>query len=200
MPFCEDQDVVRVTAKMTLNSGIDDVHNVYHAQMVFNTPTTDLQVHTEIAARLDAAYEQMVANWDDDLVFTTIETWNVTQDRPMLETAWPVRTTGTGSGAVMAQQCAPLALFNTSAPRSQGRKFLPPVTEAGSESGGALASGALADLVDYVAIMIAAITIGSQGALWGNWSKKYARFAPWISGAAKAIQRTQRRRVQGIGS
>lgn len=193
-----DGDIIRVTAKMTYNAGVDDVQNVYH--MKFDGPDmVDEDVHTMIAGYLNTAYDYIKGLSTTDVEFETIETWNLTQDRPMIENTWPTLTAGTGTGQSSPQQGAPLCLFNTASPRSQGRKFLPPPTETVWE-GDSISSTALAAIVNWANVILGGASYGSNSLLPGNWSKKYTRFAPWISGIVETVLRTQRRRVRGVGS
>lgn len=192
-------DVIRVTAKMAYNSGIDDIQNVYHYRYTGVIPCTDELVHEALADWLDDAYQEIKASIPTTTTFVTIETWNFTQDRPMIEDSWPVMTAGTGTGETMPAQCAPLCLFTTATARSQGRKYLPFMREL-DMANGILGSSALARITGYLTFIIS--TIGAGGGLLtpGNYSPEKVRFAAWIGAIAKDVIRTQRRRVRGVGS
>jgi len=191
-------DIIRVTAKMVYNSGVDDVQNVFHMKFA-GTTQDDAVVHAAIADALDTAYAHLANRMPTTTAFSTIATWNVTQDRPMIEDIWPVLTAGLGSGEAMPGQCAPLVLFDTDAPRSQGRKFLPFFREL-DMTAGSLSGAAQAEMVSFVLDILANVVETLWQANFGNWSTKYARFAPFISAIVKTVVRTQRRRVMGVGS
>jgi hypothetical protein len=191
-------DVVRVTAKMSWASGASQIQNVYHIK-VLTGGNTDALVHSEIADALDDAYTELLGSIPDVIDFDTIETFNITQDAPMVEDAWPTLTEGAVSGESLPAQCAPLVLFNTATARSQGRKFLPFVLESG-QSGGSLSAGVLEDMANYAAALIGDIVGTSWSGKFGNYNDDLVRFAPWVSALVKDIVRTQRRRVFGVGS
>lgn len=198
MGSCVTGDILRVTAKLAYNSGVDDIQNVYHLQYVGATET-DAVVHAAIATVLNTAYGEIIVRIPSTTTFESIETWNVTQDRPMVEDDWPTLTVGQTASDPLPAQCSCLVLFDTNAPRSQGRKYLPFFTE-GLSTAGILSGATLNDVADYIAVLLSEVDGGTWAAIFGNWSPTLERFAAWISGAAQAIVRTQRRRVRGVGS
>jgi hypothetical protein len=194
-------DVIRVTCKMTVNSGASDVQNVFYTECLLSSDQLDEDVHDAIASALDTAYTAMLTRFPGDLDFNTIETWNVTQDRPMVEDVWPVITSGTGAGECEPPQTAPLVLFNTQVARSQGRKFLPPLTEGNVGALGELAAGSKTDLVSWAAAILAGWAIDAyNGGFFGNWNDTLSRFAPWYSAIVNFFLATQRRRHLLVGS
>jgi hypothetical protein len=194
-------DIIRITCKMTVNGGASDVQNVFHTECILASELPDEDVHDAIASALDTAYGLMNSHFPGDLDYNTIETWNVSQDRPMIEDVWPVRTSGGGAGETEPPQTAPLVLFNTQVARSQGRKFLPPLTEAHVGALGELASGSKTDLASWAAAILGgwAIDAYNQG-YFGNWNAALARFAPWYSAIVNFYVATQRRRHILVGS
>lgn len=195
----QNGDIIRVTCKLAHNSGVDDIQNVYHYKAVLGTPASDLLIHNTIAANMELAYTEINTRIPNTTTYTTIESWNVTQDAPMVEAAWPTLTAGTGTGEFMPAQCAPLCLFSTATARSQGRKYLPFLREA-DMNGGILSAATLADIADMIAILLAVLDPGDGNLYIGNWRKTPARFAQWVAGEVQSIVRTQRRRVRGVGS
>jgi hypothetical protein len=201
MGTCHSGDIIRTTAKLTWNAGADEVQNVYHLKLYLDEDMDDTDVHDAIASHLDDCYDDLEPYIAASVTFSTIQTWNVTQDRPMLEAPWPVQTVGGAGQQLYATQFAPLCLFSTQAPRSQGRKYLPPVTEGDVSLGGVLSANLLLAMADFVLPLITDLVIDlGKTAKYGNWNKSLGRFAPWVSAILQAVGRTQRRRVSGIGS
>jgi hypothetical protein len=202
MGIVYDGDIIRVTANMSWNAGADQVVNTYHTKAnLFSGNYSDASVHTAIADALDTAYTALNTWISSAVTYDSIETWNLTQDRPMGVTAWPTLTTGDATGEMYAAQCAPLLLMYTLAPRSQGRKYLPPTTESFVSLGGTLNAAILAGIAAFGAALLDGweITPLNAGA-WGNWNKVLVRFAEWVAGVVETRLRTQRRRVEGVGT
>lgn len=197
MGNCVDGDIIRVTAKMSANSGVDLFQNVYHL-LFAGSPAEDNIVHDAIALVLDDAYSYPENGWPTTIDADSISSWNLTQDRPMIEAAWPSFGGGTGAGDSVPYQCAPLVLFETDTARSQGRKYLPPVTEA-LQTNGVLSSAMTDQLVFFAAEFLGGVIGSGWSALFGNWNPDLARFATWTDALIKSIIRTQRRRVPGVG-
>jgi hypothetical protein len=203
MGTCADSDIVRVTAKMSYSTGAGQVQNVYHCILYLPTgPAADSVVHDAIAGALDTAYTYLNTQIRNSLLYDTIETWNVTQDRPMVEADWPVLAAGEASADDPgAPQVAPLVKFTTPAARSQGRKFLPPVIETAINNFGTVTSTLQGFMASYALELLGYIPITDFGTLqFGNYSKTYSRFAPWVNAIVSVIARTQRRRVRGVGT
>jgi len=198
MPTCVDGDIIRVTAKLAWSSGTNDIQNVYHLQHSGDT-ADDEDVHAAIANVLDDAYTYFNEYVPSLTSYETIETWNVTQDRPMVEDGWPVLDAGTGAGDQLPSQVAPLVLFNTATARSQGRKFLPSPIET-AQAGSVLVAGILSEIADYTVELLDGVDGGTWTLSFGNYNVNLSRFAPWISAVVKTILRTQRRRTFGVGS
>jgi hypothetical protein len=198
MPDNNIGDVIRMTAKMTYGLNDDDIQNVYHGQ-VFGSDVSDDDLHEAIMTFLEGAYTQLLPDMTDEITFAALETWNITQDRPIKETAWATLTYGGNSTTSYVSTSAPLVLFNTNTARSQGRKFLPPVTEAGVTDG-ILSGTVTGHMVDFAAAILANILEVDVGLVMGNWSGTLARFAPFVGAVVSDILATQRRRRRGRGS
>lgn len=195
-----DNDIIRITCKMSYNSGVDDIRNVYHTRSQGTLSQDDETVHDGLADALDDAYTEVNSMFATAIRYDTIETWNVTQDRPMFEKAWPTLTTGANGTTSAPAQVAPLVLFNTNTARSQGRKYLPFPCQDQLTGIGLLDAGSLADMANFLAAILTGWAGGLQSGEFGNWNKVYNRFAPWVSGLIAGVLRTQRRRVRGVGS
>lgn len=199
MAECHPGDILRVTAKMVF--GADQVQNVYHLRVDTSEDVDDDTMQLYVTEKIDAMYNWYQPSMCANVTFTTIELWNVSQDRPMGDWDWPTLTVGGASGDGLPKQCAPLILFGTLTARSQGRKYMPTTNEAGSTSGGSLVSSVLADLGEFAAEVLTNIDIGAVGeAVFGNWSPEKERFAEWVTAGVRGMLKTQRRRVSGVGS
>lgn len=192
-----DGDIIRVTAKMSW--GGSDLQNVYHAQYSGGTQD-DATIETALLNSQNALYDHIKSHYPSSFSFDTISIFNVTQDRPMTEEPFPALTVGTGSGAMGALQLAPLVKFGTETARSQGRKYLPPIIESIQTEGGTFNSTVLSNLIVYGAAAIVDLVVGTGIIRYGNYNSTLARFAEWTTVIIDDILRTQRRRVQGVGS
>lgn len=193
-----NNDILRVVAKMSWN-GLD-VQNTYHLRASVTSDPGDATVVQEIAAALDGAYDNIANEIPNDIYFDSIQVWNATTNTYLGEDSWPTLTAGPLTDTPLPPQCAPLVLFNTNVNKSQGRKFLPDFTTHALESDGTMTSAALA----YVALFIADILAGVTGTGWsgefGNYNVDLVRFIPWVTGLARDMYATQRRRYFGKGS
>lgn len=191
-------DVVRVTAKMSIDG--QAIQNVYHVQNQGAGTLSDSTAFTEIAARLESAYGNIQGQYTTDYDFDSIELFNVTQDVPMIEAAWPTFTSGTNAADSLPFMSAGLIKFTTAAARTQGRKYLGPFNEAAQTGGHGPSSTLQANLASFATSMLAAWLVGSGNLAFGAWSKKYTRFAEFVSPIIHQYWRTQRRRAFGVGS
>jgi hypothetical protein len=132
--------------------------------------------------------------------YETIEFYNLTQDTPMGDEAWPVLTAGGSASDPMPFQTSPLVKFLTSIARSQGRKYLPPITEAFYEGSGFISSAALTAIAAYAAELLTDRVVSGSTLKMGNYNIPLDRFAAWAGAVIDDILKTQRRRVQGVGS
>jgi hypothetical protein len=199
MGVCQDGDIVRVTAKFVYQD-LDEFMCVFHMKLTLTGGASDGDVHDAIAVQLDDGWANLVTSMNQGVDFTTIETWNVTQDRPMWADEWPTLTSATGAADMLPTQCAALSLFDTQVARSQGRKFLPGFTEGINEAGGDLTSTVIAAITSWAAEIMLGISITEGTGEFGNWNKTLSRFADWVYHHVSPILRTQRRRVRGVGT
>jgi hypothetical protein len=198
MGTISNNDVIRIVAKMTLPAGV--VQNVYHYRFSGTSGGEGIDLLTDIAERLDEAYAEIQPALPTTLQFASIEGFNVTRDEPCGEVDWPNLTAGGGSGQSLPPQTSALVLFNTGTARSQGRKYLPPMTETESEGGGTLTSGVQGAIADFALALLQVLTTGHGYVIPGNYNKALGRFAPWVSAIVQGFLRTQRRRVYGVGA
>lgn len=190
-------DVLRITAKMSLLEG--DVQNVFHV-LNYSGSEDDAVVWDALAARVDAAYADIVDQFTDILMFDTIQIVNLTGDALVGEDVWPTLVDGDVSGNTMPFQIAPLVLFGTDVLRSQGRKYLPPPWISAVVGSGVLFGNFKLQLAGWAAYFLTGVTAGSAAFTWGNWNPTLGRFAVWTSAFVEDRVRTQKRRFPGLGS
>lgn len=193
-----NNDILRVVAKMSWN-GLD-VQNVYHLKATVTTDPGDLTVVQEIAAGLDAAYDHIDAYMPNDIYFDSVQVWNATTDTYLGQDGWPTLTGGALTTFPLPPQNAPLVLFNTNVNRSQGRKFLPTFAVDALDSDGTLGSGILTGIGFFIADILTGISGTGWSGTWGNYNVDLVRFVPWVTGLARDIWATQRRRYFGKGT
>lgn len=191
-------DVVRVVAKFSW--GADEALNVFHVKHVGSSSVDDATFMSGVASVLETAYNYIDGFMSSGLDFTSIEAFNVTQDAPIDEVAWPTLTSGSDGGSIYALQCAPLVKFGTNVARSQGRKFIPGATETNIDGVGVVGSTFSAALLQYAIHLIVTHVIGGEDFKFGNWNEALSRFAEWAYGEVAQFVATQRRRKPGVGS
>jgi hypothetical protein len=191
-------DILRLEAKMVDDYGTDLV-NTFHMQ--YSGPTED-DVTVFGAARgwLEDMYNTIDVWMPDSTVFESIIGFNVTQGIPLGEEPWLTVTTGEATGDPLAPQLAPLIRFVTKVAKSQGRKYLPYLTEASSELFGLVSGTTLTSMISYAAQAVQDRVAGEGTMSMGNWNSDLARFAEWTSAIVDTAMRTQRRRFPGVGS
>lgn len=191
-------DVARITAVMDVNG--EDVINTYHVRKSLGTAVSSSTALAAFAAKMDAAYAELVTQLDHDLHFIEINAHNITQDEPMGTIGWPTLIDGdVTDNDLLPTQTAALVLFNTEVTRSQGRKYIGGLIE-GDNTDNAPDNDILGVLADYAAELLASWVSGAGTVTFGNYNIDLARFAPWISATVRDVWRTQRRRAKGYGS
>lgn len=191
-------DVLRIVAKMSW--GDADIQNVYHCQTSGSDFGTNLDVLGDIADDIEAVYQVVDQDMPNTITFDTIEGYNVTREEYLGEIGWPQLTNAAGGADAMPPQCAPLVLFNTTVPRSQGRKFFPPLTEVNNDTDGTPTVTLLTNLATMAALLLAGVTEGTWSASFGNYRELGEVFIPWIGAQVKDFFATQRRRYLQSGS
>jgi len=192
-------DFVRVTAKMSY-IGVDDIQNVFHTENDGGTSVDESDFMVALAAHLDTAYGYLADIMEDNVLFTEIDAYNITQDAPILPIDWPTLVNGDVVGETLPLQAAALVSFATRTKNSVGRKYISGVAESMQEAGGQLTTAALALLQDFGDELLLGFTVSTVGFQWGNYRYLDGRFAQWETATPRLIMATQRRRRRGIGS
>jgi len=194
----QNGDVLRITAKLQYNG--NDIQNVFHL-FNYGSAENDNVVSAAIETRIDTAYSYLNVYYPDDIIYTTIAIWNVTQGVPVSENAWPTMTAG-GAGTADASplQLAPLIKFGTAIARSQGRKYLGGFVEGQQDDGGTIGAVLQVALVTWAGHFLSSVIGGAAQMAFGNWNSTLGRFASYVAYTIDNYYRTQRRRVPGVGS
>jgi hypothetical protein len=192
-----NNDILRVTAKFD-HAG-NELNNVYHVRYV-GTGDSDGDVSTEILDWLDDAYTDYADVMTQVTDFTSIDIRNLTQDTDLGDFAWPTLVDGNATGDSMPLPASPLVLFNTDTTGSQGRKYMPLITELNHLGLGDLSGDVLADLAAYALELLTDRVLTNGTLEMGNWNDTLSRFAPWVEAIVKAWMGTQRRRNKGVGA
>lgn len=194
----ENNDVLRITCKFSYLS--NDVQNVYHLKVATSGPVDDEDFLDEIAADMDSMYDDINPHISNDILYDTVEVYNITDESYVGEVSWPSKTVGAASGNNMPPGSSALCLFPTSTLRSQGRKFLPLMTINAIDSTGTPSATVLTAMASFIADVLAQKSGVNWTGYLGNYNDDLARFAQWISGLAMNFFATQRRRYIGSGS
>lgn len=190
-------DIFRVTARMEVGS--DDVQNVYHVRMNGVVASDDVLLG-DIADILDGAYTQANAYIAQGLLYRDIKVFSITEDRPLETVLWPVLNNGNATSSPMPFQTSPLVRFLTVYSGRQGRKYMPITSETFHEGSGQMAAAMLAGYAAYGADLIDITPIGTAEYEFGTYDPVIPLFAEYTSALVNTTMRTQRRRVQSVGS
>jgi len=200
MGLINDQDIIRVTAKMEF-AAIGDIQNVFYIKCDLSSGLDDGLFLDDVASFMDTAYTILEDDFADELKFTFIEAYNVTQDRPSGSTNWPVLVEGGDvTNQPMATQMAGQVNFPTAIKRSQGRKYVGGLTEAANTGGGGLDTNLRARLVLWGEEFTGGVVLDTGLGFFGHISSGVPSFRVWELVTAPALLATQRRRKLGTGS
>jgi hypothetical protein len=193
-----NNDIIRATAKMSING--EAVQNVFHFRYQGDDDEPDQDVHDAINVELDDAYDIIDHVLCDVLDFDSIETFNITQDAPINESAWDTLTSGQSTADPTAYQNSALVLFPTGTARSQGRKYIAGWAKTAMDNDSTWGSTVVSLLLTF-GLALATGTTTTNGTLKpGNWNETLARFAEWAGATVNEIVKTQRRRSPGVGA
>ena len=192
-------DVLRIVVKMT--DGANDIQNVYHMKLVGENEFSDASILSELQDLLDTAYGHIATSINDGIDAVGFDVYNVTQDSFLGSENFSSFSGGTASGTLMPPQTACIVLFNTETLRSQGRKFLPPMTTVNNlDTDGTVTSALLTKIGLFAAELLLGIDLSNGNGSFGNWNETLERFAYWVLPRIPDFFATQRRRYFGKGS
>lgn len=201
-----DGDVLRVTANFELGDGTQ-YQNVYHYTRDGTDPISDAAHIAAIKTALQDAYitlEVFVNNdvtaqlsFVDRVEFNEIvDEWRVVENIGTFTVVW----SPDGVADSLPFQSSPYVVFKTQRPKSVGKKFLFPFTEA-SQSGTILGGGPIAAIVAYAADILAAINLGGDATLGPVIVRTGIQTVlPLLVAVVNDVLGSQKRRRPGVGA
>ena len=190
-------DVVLVKTKFLM--GTEKIMNTHHFR---HEGVVGLDVGDWITgcnSYMQGLYNGLNNLLSDEWSTDTIEHYNLTQDLPLDERAWPTPLTGTQVEQSLPYQNAMLLTFPTQAKRSLGKKYIAGLHEGESSAAGALKGTMITALETFVVTYLVGFTSAGQGSVPGNYRKLISAFIPYVSGIVETLVSSQRRRKPGVG-
>lgn len=201
----ENGDILKVTQAITLGDG-SIAQNVYYLRAALAGSYGDATVVTAIADWMDDAYGEVSASLPNDFAHRLSQVDEVQFNATSGE--WEVvRTLGyyTATFALSAladplqNASSATAVFNTSRPKSRGRKAMFPFDE-GSQGAGYLESAALTRMAAYAAEVLDGIVLAPLNTLVAGVIRAGVdTFLDFIVGSVTNVLGTQRTRKPGVG-
>lgn len=192
-------DVLRIICK--LSQAANDIQNVFHAKIQSGTAPGGSTLLAAIISALDAAYDNINYGVADNVSYDTIALYNLTQDEYYGEAAWFTLTNGGGgTNPMLPPQNAPLVLFPTTEPGSQGKKFLPPITDNVIDDDGSLTAGFVGNMGVFASDILAGVAPGTYTVDFGVYRPITDEYISFASAIPRDFVATQRRRYTGKGT
>ena len=196
-------DILKVVLQAVLPDGTQ-AENVYYLIAALAAPYADQSILNALETWIETAYTHILgAIVDDvainDLVCDVIE-WQVDH----WETVYHVGTEAvdlapTSVDDWLPNQVSPFATFNTTRPKSKGRKFLYGFSDL-AVVGGYLTAAVVTDIADYAADIMDVITLAPLNTLTpGIVRSTEDTFLAFLSAVVTNVVGTQRRRRPGVG-
>ena len=196
-------DVTRVSCRFVLPDG-SVCMNVYHYRWVLVSSILDATCVNTLAAQLNLAYDDLEEQIEQNVVAGLSYVDTVAWDGTKWEVTYNVGSftpalNPTKVGDRVANQNAPFVVFNTSRPKTKGKKFLFGTTEI-EQTGSVLSNALVNALVDYASDCMANAIIGALDyAVPGVPRATVNQFYDFASAVVTNVVGTQRRRRPGVG-
>lgn len=195
-------DVIRVACRQKYD-GIDDQVNVMHWVIgTLPTPDTDAALMADIGGIISSFFGTIQAQIVNNVTTTDLTFYNVSDDSPIGQTAWPgTYNGGTGSGEGLPLHDSALLLLPTNVKRTIGRIYLPTMLEASQNDG--LWVAAVHTAVDAAAGYLLTTQEGPEfGAMirYAVWKRSASEYVFPTSARLVAQVAVQTRRKRGRGS
>lgn len=193
-------DVFRIAVRMLGPSG-QDIINVFHA-LVYNYVTgTDADCAEELAALIAGYYQDLEPCITTEQTGVDMSVQNVTTGTVQGTFGFSPAFAGDLTGDTMPPQASLYSYFRTGISRRIGKKFWGIINEASQDNG--LAGGLVATIGTFLAYWLGSPTGAITGNTykWGVYNDNLTpSFAQFTEAVAQSRQRTQKRRLPGIGS
>lgn len=198
-------DILRTTVNFTLLDGTL-FQNVYHHRRVGLGVITDATHITAIQAWAEAMYDELVsivhssvteALSSVDIVEWVTDKWMVVENIGVFTPTF----TPVGGTEALPNQISAFVVFKTARPKSVGRKFLFPMTEA-SQGQGILVPGSVTNIVAYAddAVNNLVISAPLDYLVPGIPRTSEDTFLDFTLAVVTNLVGTQRRRRPGVGA
>lgn len=198
-------DVLKVTIEFSLSTGTI-CQNVAYFRSVLTGGVTDAATVSAIKSWADAAYQEIDADFENGMTANTSYVDTIEWDS--VGSKWevvynvgsfvPVIVPASAS-ELLPQPVSPFIVFNTTRPKSKGRRFLFGYTEP-STSGSVLTAGDVTRLVDFADECLDNAVIDVLNYFVPGIPRVAANlFLDFTSAVVTNIVGTQRRRRPGVG-
>ena len=192
-------DVIRIVAR--LEQYANAIQNVYHCLITGGVLSSDPVFINDTVGHIENAYGFVNYGFADNVIYDDVTFYNLTQDYYMGQQAFGTLTQGGGgTNPMLPPQTSPLVLLRTSAPKSLGKKFLAPCTDNVLDDNGTPTAGLLTNMASFASQFVGTVT-GSTGMtfVFGTYTSPLGPFRSFVSGEARDLFATQRRRYTGRG-
>lgn len=201
-----DGDILRVSVNFELGDGTQ-YQNIYHFIRDGSDPYSDAIHVTAIADKMAAAYltikDLVTSDVTAQLSFVDrIEFNEIVDEWRVVENIGTFTTTfnPTESIDALPYQSAPFLVFKTQRPKSVGKKFLFPFSEA-QQADTVLVGGAVTAMVAYGVQVLAAIELGGDATLTAGIVRTGVQtFLNFLVATVNDIIGSQKRRRPGVGA
>jgi hypothetical protein len=201
-----DGDILRVSVNFELGDGTQ-YQNIYHYVRDGTDPFSDEAHRTAIRDKMGVVYATV-----DDLVksdvtpqlsfIDRVEFNEIVDEWRVVENVgtFVVDFTPTDVGDALPHQCSPFVVFKTQRPKTVGKKFLFPFTEAHQEDS-ILVAGAVTAMVAFGVQVLASIAVGGDVTLTAGVVRTGIQtFLNFLVATVNDVIGTQRRRRPGVGA
>lgn len=194
----DPSDVLRVVTEWTWQNVVK-MQNSYHLRYDGTGTISDSACLGDCREYAELLALQIYTRISDEVSFDLVKVYNVTQDRPVGETAYVLYTGGTDVADDLPPGNAALALGSTGVKRVMGKKYVGGLSEV-QQTNGTWTAAFLTALANYAAKWVADFTAASLNPYKpGLWSKAPMLFRTFVEAVTSDIPAYQRRRRQGRG-
>ena len=199
----ENGDILKVTTEFTLPSGTI-TQNIYHLRAQLAAPQADLSVQNAVEVWIEDIYAELEAATKSTVVANLCSIDKVEWDGSKWEVVANVGVftpafTPTAIQDIMPDQISPFIIYQTTRPKTKGKKFHFGFTE--NDFSGAFYTPALVNaLVAAAAEVLAGIFLGPLNDLVPGVPRSTVNiFYDFMSAVVTNVTGTQRRRRPGVG-
>jgi len=201
-----DGDIIRVSVNFELPDGTQ-YQNIYHYIRDGTDPYSDAAHIAQIKTQLQNAYDEIAVQTTTGVVeqlsfVDRVEFNEIVDDWRVVENIGTFTCVFAPSGGNegLPYQCSPYIYFKTSRPRTVGKKFLFPFTEA-QQTDTILTGSAVTAITAMAAAILTPIQMGGDATLTAGVPRTGVQ--SWYNFLVAVVQDvlgTQRRRRPGVGA